>query len=69
MTIPFYNPCVDCGNEDIVLMNDESCQVSKAGGVRTICYKCGRNTKPQTWNEFNPPKIKGNTTDEDKKCT
>lgn len=51
--IPFYNPCQTCGNEDICLHDDVEHKISIAGGIRALCYKCGRNTKPQVWNDFN----------------
>ena len=49
----FYNKCSTCGNEDIILREDTERKMSKAGGVRALCYKCGRNTAPNNWNNCN----------------
>lgn len=54
MIIKFYNDCITCGRENIILVKDTNHEISKAGGVRAFCPNCGRNTKPQVWNEFNP---------------
>lgn len=51
--IQFYNNCMDCGNDKIILFDDANKKISKAGGIRAVCNKCGRNTKPQVWNDFN----------------
>ena len=49
----FYNPCATCGNDELRLVEDTDHKLSIAGGIRLICVKCGRNTKPEVWNDFN----------------
>jgi hypothetical protein len=61
--IYFYNKCSQCKNENIVLIDDVNKDVNEAGGIRALCYKCGRNTKPQAWNEFNPEEEPLNSTE------
>ena len=53
MIIYFYNKCITCENQEIILVMDSKYEISKAGGARAFCPNCGRNTKPQAWNEFN----------------
>jgi hypothetical protein len=52
----FYNACQICGNDEIQLVDDVEHKMSKAGGIRATCVECGRNTKPQVWNDFNSEK-------------
>jgi hypothetical protein len=53
--IPFYNACITCKGTEIRLADDTKNELSKAGGIRAVCIACARNTKPQVWNEHNPP--------------
>lgn len=53
--LPFYNPCATCGNDELQLVDDAEHRLSKTGGIRLVCVKCGRNTEPTVWNEYNKP--------------
>jgi phage terminase large subunit GpA-like protein len=52
----FYNACSDCGNEDIILVEDtegEMAEYSVPGMMFTLCTKCGKHTRPENWNRCN----------------
>lgn len=54
--ICFHNPCITCGDNEIILFDDVEHKMSKGdnGTMRAVCSNCGRNTASTLWNKFNP---------------